>query len=81
MRTGVYRKKSTISADRPAGFLYQFLCLARNHYTDAQVVVYIPLRVEPEWAGTVRFCWMPRGDWDEKFEYVGEGLPTPVERQ
>ena len=74
MRTGVYRKKDI-------GKLYQFLCLARGHYHGEQIVVYIPLRVEPEWAGTVRFCWIPRGDFVEKFEYVGEGLPTPVERQ
>ena len=81
IRTGVYRKKDTVTERRQGGYLYQLLCLARNHYTDEQVVVYIPLRVEPEWAGTVRFCWIPRGDWDSKFEYVGEGLPTPVERQ
>lgn len=71
MRTGVYRKRSN-------GHFYQFLLLARNHYTGEQVVVYIPLRVEPEWAGTIRPCWMPRGDWDAKFEYLGEGLPTPA---
>jgi hypothetical protein len=74
MRIGVYKKKRT-------GKLYQFLLLARNHYDGQQVVIYIPLRVEPEWAGTVRCCWIPRGDFEEKFEYVGEGLPTPVERQ
>jgi len=81
IRCGVYRKRDTVTASRPTGYLYQLLCVARNHYTDEQVVVYIPLRVEPEWAGTVRFCWLPRGDWDSKFEYLGEGLPTPVERQ
>jgi hypothetical protein len=74
LRIGVYRKKRT-------GKLYQFLLLARNHYDGAHVVVYIPLRVEPEWAGTIRPCWIPRGDFEEKFEYVGEALPTPVERQ
>ncbi len=74
MRTGVYRKRSN-------GKLYQFLLLARNHYDGAQVVIYIPLRVEPEWAGTLRCCWIPRGDFDAKFDYVGEGLPTPAERQ
>jgi hypothetical protein len=81
IRVGVFRKKDTVTKERPQGFLYQLLTLARNHYTDEQIVVYIPLRVEPEWAGTIRPCWIPRGDWDEKFEYVGEGLPTPVERQ
>ena len=81
IRFGVYRKKDTITSTRPHGFLYQFLGMARNHYTDEQVVIYIPLRIEPEWAGTIRECWIPRGDWDSKFEYIGEGLPTPVNRQ
>jgi hypothetical protein len=72
VRTGVYRKKSN-------GKLYQFLLLAREHYTGAQAVVYIPLRIEAEWAGTVRPCYVQRGDFEQKFEYVGEGLPTPVE--
>ena len=39
------------------------------------MVVYIPLRVEPEWAGTVRHCVLERVAFEEKFEYVGEGLP------
>lgn len=74
MRIGVYRKIRT-------GKLYQFLLLAREHYSGEQAVVYIPLRVEPEWAGSVRCCYIARGDFETKFEYVGEGLPTPVERQ
>ena len=74
MRTGIYRKRSN-------GKLYQFLLLARNHYDGAQVVIYIPLRIEAEWAGTIRPCWIPRGDFEFKFEYVGEGLPIPVESQ
>ena len=81
IRFGVYRKKDTVTVDRPQGFLYQFWTMARNHYTDEQVVVYIPLRVEPEWEGTIRPCWISRGDWDAKFEYLGEGLPIPVCRQ
>lgn len=71
MRTGVYRKRSN-------GLFYQFLHISRNHYTGAQSVIYIPLRVEPEWEGTVRVCDIPRGDFDAKFDYVGEGLPTPI---
>lgn len=81
IRFGVYRKKDTITSARPYGFLYQFLGIARNHYTDEQVVIYIPLRIEPEWAGTIRECWISRGDWDSKFEYIREVLPTPVSRQ
>ena len=64
MRFGVYRKVR--GRDNPpeghqstgVGMLYQFLLLARNHYTGAEIVVYIPLRVEPEWAGTIRPCWI-----------------------
>jgi len=74
MRTGVYKKKSN-------GKYYQFLLLAREHYTGHQAVVYIPLRIEPEWAGTVRCCYIARGDFEQKFEYVGEGLPYPIEAQ
>ena len=57
------------------GQLYQFLLLTRNHYTGEQSVVYIPLRIHPDWAGTIRPCDMPRKDFEEQFEYVGEGLP------
>jgi hypothetical protein len=73
MRTGIYRKNSN-------GHYYQFLLLARNHYSGEHAVVYIPLRIEHEWAGTIRPCWIPRGDFDMKFTYVGEGLPTPVDK-
>jgi hypothetical protein len=59
--------------------LYEFDCLCRHHTTGEQFVVYIPLRVEPEWAGTVRHCVLERAAFEAKFEYVGEGLPTPVE--
>jgi hypothetical protein len=80
IRVGVYRKKDTVTAERPQGFLYLLLTLSRNHYTSEESVIYVPLRVEPEWTGP-RVCDIPRGDWDRKFEYVGEGLPTPVGRQ
>jgi hypothetical protein len=72
MQSGVYRK---IEGHTGVGLFYQFLFLAREHTTGAQAVVYIPLRVEQEWAGTVRCCYMPRADFERKFEYVGEGLP------
>ena len=72
MRTGVYRK---VEGRTGVGLFYQFLHLAREHTTGEQAVVYIPLRVEPEWAGTVRPCYMPRAAFERKFEYVGEGLP------
>jgi hypothetical protein len=72
MRTWVYRK---VEGRTGVGLLYEFACLTRNHTTGAESVVYIPLRVEPEWAGTVRHCDIPRADFERKFEHVGEGLP------
>ncbi len=72
MRTGVYRK---IVGHTGVGMLYQFLHLMREHTTGEEAVSYIPLRIEPEWAGTVRVCYMPRAAFEAKFEYVGEGLP------
>lgn len=80
MNTGVYVKKEGRSG---IGKLYQLVGPARHHdVTNLQpLVVYIPLRVEPEWAGTVRLCVIPRAEFEEKFEWLGEGLPDPVERQ
>jgi hypothetical protein len=72
MQFGIYRK---LTGKTGTGMLYQFLMLARDHYTGAEVVVYIPLRIEPEWAGTIRPCFIPRADFEQKFEFVGEGLP------
>jgi hypothetical protein len=72
MQSGVYRK---IQGHTGVGLFYQFLLLAREHTTGAEAVVYIPLRVERAWAGTVRPCYMARAAFETKFEYVGEGLP------
>jgi len=82
MKFGVYRKtkgrepKVEGHTSTGIGMLYQFLLIARDHYTGDEVVVYIPLRVEPEWAGTVRACFMPRADFESRFEWIGEGLPA-----
>lgn len=73
VRTGVYRK---IEGRTGVGLLYEFDCLCRHHTTGEQFVVYIPLRVEPAWAGTVRHCVLERALFERKFEYVGEGLPA-----
>ena len=80
MNTGVYIKKKGSSG---IGKLYQLISPARHHDVNnlEPLVVYIPLRVEPEWEGTVRLCVIPRAEFEEKFEWVGEGLPTPSERQ
>ena len=78
MQTGIYRK---IKGRSGIGKLYLLLLVARDHHTDAHSVIYVPLRIEPEWAGTIRPCRIDRSEFEEKFEYVGEELPTPVERQ
>lgn len=72
MNFGLYRK---LIGHTGVGMLYQFLCLARHHTTGEEVVVYIPLRIEPEWSGTVRFCYLERELFEQKFEYIGERLP------
>lgn len=76
MRFGVYRK---LTGQTGVGHLYQFLMLARHHTTGDEYVVYIPLRIEPEWAGTLRPCIMEREKFVNKFEYVSEGLPDKEE--
>jgi len=75
---GVYRK---VEGRTGVGKLYQLLMLARHHTTGEQAVIYIPLRVEPEWAGTIRPCYLEREAFARKFVFVGEALPDPVERQ
>ncbi len=72
MNAGVYRK---IEGHTGVGMYYLFVFLMREHTTGEEAVAYIPLRVEPEWAGTLRACYMPRADFERKFEYVAEGLP------
>jgi hypothetical protein len=72
VRFGVYRK---LSGKTGVGLLYQFLLLCRHHTTGQEFVCYIPLRIEPEWAGTVRPCILERSLFEEKFEFVSEGLP------
>src|SRR5437867_1217318 len=62
MQAGVYRKVAVSGRGQGGGIgeLYQFLLLTRDHYNGAEGVVYVPLRIEPEWAGTLRCCYMPR---------------------
>jgi hypothetical protein len=72
MLTGVYRK---VEGRTGVGELYEFACLCRHHTTGAQFVVYIPLRVEAAWAGTVRHCVLEREAFERKFTWLGEGLP------
>jgi len=73
MQTGVYRK---IVGRTGVGELYEFGCLCRHHITGEEMVVYVPLRVEPQWAGTVRHCVLERVAFEQKFQFVSEGLPN-----
>lgn len=77
MRFGVYRKVEASGRGKGGGIghLYQFLMLAREHTTGEEVVIYIPLRIEPEWAGTIRPCFIARADFERMFEFSSEGLP------
>lgn len=77
MNDGVYRKVQVSGRGKGTGLdnLYQYLGLCREHFTGEEYVEYIPLRIEPEWAGTVRRCVIKRADFERMFEYVGEGLP------
>ena len=72
MQFGVYRK---LEGKTGVGKLYQFLMLARHHTTGEHYVLYIPLRIEPEWSGTIRPCLLERAEFERKFEFVGEALP------
>lgn len=72
---GIYRK---VEGRTGVGMLYQLLMLARHHTTGIESVVYIPLRIEPEWAGTIRPCILERDLFAQKFIFVGEALPAPT---
>lgn len=80
MLTGVYKKveASGKGSGTGVGGLYEFVCLSRDHYTGEELVTYIPLRVEKSWAGTVRHCTIPKGDFFRMFRWAGEGLPEDL---
>lgn len=77
MKFGVYVKVKSSGRGEGGGIgeYYQFMTLARDHFTREHVVIYIPLRIEPKWAGTIRPCSISRKLFEEMFAYVGEGLP------
>lgn len=81
MQAGVYRKVKASGRGKGTGIgnYYQFLLLSRDHFTGQELVTYIPLRIEPEWKGTLRCCTIGRMDFHKMFEYVGEALPDPLE--
>lgn len=70
MKAGVYKHKK-----HPKD-MYLLIGLARGHDTNEEVVVYVPLRVEPEWAGTARMAYRAVEDFNDTFEWVGERLPA-----
>jgi hypothetical protein len=70
MEAGVYEH------NKHPGNYYLLIGLARNHYTDVEFVVYVPLRVESEWAGTARMALRTLQDFKDTFTFVGERLPT-----
>ena len=77
MRWGVYKKIKSSGKGKGTGVgeLYQFIGISRNHYDGKESVIYIPLRIEKDWAGTVRLCDIPIEDFETMFEFVDKGLP------
>lgn len=69
LAAGVYEHDS-----HPDSF-YLLIGLARDHDTDDEYVVYIPLRVDPEWAGSARMALRPLDEFLAKFTYRGLRLP------
>lgn len=61
--------------NRHPGNYYLMLGLARCHRSGIEHIVYVPLRVEPEWAGTARMAIRTVEDFDSSFSYIGERLP------
>jgi len=81
MQDGVYEKVEVSGKGKGTGVgeLYQYNGLLRDHYGKGpDMVEYIPLRIEPEWEGTLRKCYIPREDFERMFRYVGETLPKPL---
>lgn len=73
MQSGVYRK---IKGRTGVGQFYLVLFPMRHHKTGIESVAYVPLRVDPEWEGTLRVCHLEREEFEQAFLYVAEGLPS-----
>jgi hypothetical protein len=74
MKAGVYITRKNANDDCPPGYVL-FIGLARDHRTDEEVIVYVPLRTEPKWSGTARMTFRPIDDFNANFEWVGDRLP------
>lgn len=70
MKAGIYAHK------RHPQDKYLLIGLARDHHTNEEVIVYVPLRIEPEWAGTARMSFRTVEDFNETFEWVDDRLPA-----
>lgn len=68
MKPGVYKHR------KHPEFLYLFIGLARNHDTDEEVIVYVPLFTKPEWKGSARMTYRSVKDFENVFEWVGERM-------
>jgi hypothetical protein len=69
MKAGVYSSKKH-PQDK-----YLLIGLARQHYTNEEIIVYVPLRIEKEWAGTARMSYRTVQDFNEHFEWADDRLP------
>lgn len=69
MNAGIYEHKGH------RGNYYLLIGLARDHHSDEEFIVYVPLRIEPEWSGTARMAIRPARDFERTFEWVGDVLP------
>jgi hypothetical protein len=76
VRFGLYVK---LSGHTGVGRLYKFVNICRHHTTGIEFVCYVPLRIELEWAGTVRDCVLERDEFERRFQFVSEGLPPAEE--
>lgn len=74
MNAGIYEH------DRHPGNYYLFIGLARDHVTDIEYVIYVPLRVESEWAGTARMALRTVDDFHNTFTWIGDRLPSEISK-
>jgi hypothetical protein len=66
LQAGIYQYK---------GKLYLLICEARDHHTDEEKVVYVPLYDKPEWTGTVPASIRSAQEFREKFTFAGRTRP------
>lgn len=67
MKAGVYKYR-----ERPE-LHYLFIGIAQDHDTHKEVVVYAPLFRREGWDGTPIMTYRAREEFEEKFEWVGDG--------